>query len=151
MPQFPSKLAPWDLTQFSQLPSAAPSYFPESHQQSETSFLLKVILVLGKARNLRVPNLGCRGPESPGWFDILLKNSSWDMMQEWACCHDEAANHQLLVAADFWIIRSFQGRMLKVNAKSDAHLMLSSCAQSFWMRWPHSAHAHSTASIAPTD
>ena len=29
-PQSLSK-APWDLTQFSQLPSAAPLYFPESH------------------------------------------------------------------------------------------------------------------------
>ena len=30
-PQSPSKQAPWDLTQFSQSPSAALSYFPESH------------------------------------------------------------------------------------------------------------------------
>ena len=57
MPQSPSKQAPWDLTQFSQLPSAAPSYFPESHQQPEIFSLSKVILVWGKAR--RVPNLGC--------------------------------------------------------------------------------------------
>ena len=31
MPQSPSKEAPWDLTHFSQLPSAAPLYFLESH------------------------------------------------------------------------------------------------------------------------
>ena len=31
MPQSPSKLAPWGLTQFSQLLSAAPFYFPDSH------------------------------------------------------------------------------------------------------------------------
>ena len=49
MPQSPSKfLGPWDLTQFFQLLSAAPLYFPESHGWSEISSLLKVILVLGK-------------------------------------------------------------------------------------------------------
>ena len=47
-PQSPSKLAPWDLTQFSQSPSAAPSYFPESHVWSEISSLSKVILVWEK-------------------------------------------------------------------------------------------------------
>ena len=47
------------------------SYFPESHQWSEISSLSKVILVLGKARSHRVPNLGCGGAESPGWFDVL--------------------------------------------------------------------------------
>ena len=31
MPQYSSRWAPWDLTQFSQLPSAAPPHFPESH------------------------------------------------------------------------------------------------------------------------
>ena len=61
MPQSPSKWAPWDLTQFSQLPSAAPSYFPESHRQSEISSLSKVILVLGKGRSHMAPNLGCMG------------------------------------------------------------------------------------------
>ena len=55
-PQSPSKQAPWGLTQFSQ----SPSYFPE-FQQSEISSLLKVILVLGKARSFRAPNLGYRG------------------------------------------------------------------------------------------
>ena len=60
-PQSPSKWAPWDLTQFSQLPSAALSYFPKSYQRSEISSLSKVILILGKARSCRVPNLYCRG------------------------------------------------------------------------------------------
>ena len=66
----------------SQLPSAAPLYFPESHWWSEISSLSKVILVLGKARSCRAPNLGCRGAESPGWFDVLPKNSAQDMMHE---------------------------------------------------------------------
>ena len=66
MPQSPAKEAPWDLTQFSQLPSAIPSYLPESHRWSEISALSKVILVVGKARRRRVPHLGCRAAESPG-------------------------------------------------------------------------------------
>ena len=43
-------------------------YFPESHQWSEISSLSKMILVLGQARSHRVPNQGCMGAESPGWF-----------------------------------------------------------------------------------
>ena len=41
MPQFPSKWAPWDLTQFSQSPSAAPSHFLESHQKVWNIFPFK--------------------------------------------------------------------------------------------------------------
>ena len=85
-------------------PSAAPSYFPESHLRSEISSLSKVILVLGKARSCRMPNLGCRGAESPGWFDILQKNSAWEVKHEQVHCHDEAANHHLPIAVAFWII-----------------------------------------------
>ena len=63
--------------------SAAPSYFPESHQQSEISSFSKVILDLGKARSHKVPNLGYRGAESPGWFDGLAKtlHKTWCMSQ----------------------------------------------------------------------
>ena len=57
----------------------------------------KVILVWGKARNCRAPNLGCWGTESPGWFDVLPNNSAHYVMHE-------AANHQLSRAAAFWII-----------------------------------------------
>ena len=99
-PQSPSNYVPWDLTQFSQSPSASPSYFPESHQRCEVFSLPKVIIVLGKARSHKAPNLCCRGAESPGWSDV----SPWDMIYEWACCHDEAANHQLPISAGFWII-----------------------------------------------
>ena len=60
-------------SQFSQSPSSALSYFPESHWWSEISFLSKVIS-FGEARSLRAPNLGCRGAESPGWFDASQKN-----------------------------------------------------------------------------
>ena len=48
MPQSPSKKAPLDLTQLSQMPSATLSYFSESHQLSEVSSLSKMISVFGK-------------------------------------------------------------------------------------------------------
>ena len=76
-------------------------YFPKSHQWPEISSLSKGILVLGKARSCRAPNLGCRGGESPGWFDVSSKNSAWDVMHEQACCCDEAASHQLPIAMAF--------------------------------------------------
>ena len=63
------------------------------------------LLVLGKARSHRAPNLGCRGAESPGWFDASPKNSAWDVMHERVWCCDKAANHQLPIAAAFWIFQ----------------------------------------------
>ena len=59
-----------------------------------------MILVLGKVRSHREPNLGCRGVKSPGLFDVLTKNSAQDVMPERACC-GEAANCQLPIAAAF--------------------------------------------------
>ena len=64
--QSPSKKVPWDLTQFSQSPLAALSYFPESHGWSEMSSLSKVILIWVKARIHRAPNLSCTEAEPPG-------------------------------------------------------------------------------------
>ena len=100
-PQSPSKWAPWELTQFSQSPSAAPSYFPESHPRSEISSLPKVILVWGKARSRRASSVDCRGAESPGCSDVLPKNPAQDVIHEWVCFHNEAANHQLPIAVAF--------------------------------------------------
>ena len=114
-PQSPSKEASWDLTQFSQqlfhcwksfvgITISCLIYFPESYGCSEISSISKVILVWGKARSCRVPNLCCRGAESPGWFDVLPKNCTWDVMYDRAHCCDEAGNHQLPIAVAFWII-----------------------------------------------
>ena len=36
--------------------------------------------------------------DSPGWFDVLAKNSARDMVDERVLCCDEAARHQLLIA-----------------------------------------------------
>ena len=59
---------------------------------------------LGESQKYRAPNLGCRGAESPGWFGVSPKTSAQGMMLDWACCCDEAADHQLVTAAVFWII-----------------------------------------------
>ena len=84
-----------------------------------------MILVLGKARSFRAPNLGCRGTESPGWFHVSSKNSAWDVMHEWACCQDEAADHQLPIAAAFWIIQIVS---LEECSSSTQNLMQIHCS-----------------------
>ena len=84
-------------------PSAAPLYFPESHQhqQIEISSISMVILVLGKARSHRAPNMGCRGTKSPGWFGVSPKN----------CIRKDARVGTLLwwscqsPVASFWIVQ----------------------------------------------
>ena len=142
-----AKKAPWDLTQF-HTPSAAPLYFPVSHRRAAVSSLSKVILVLGKAINCRAKNLGCRGAESPGWFDVSPKKSAWDLMQEWVRCCDEVANHRLPTAVAFGIIGI-------VSAEGCSSLSKTSCrfiaqlTQSFWMWWLQNKHAHTRASTTP--
>ena len=86
-----------------------------------------MILVLGKARSCMVPNLCCRGAESPGWYDVSPKHSAWDMMWEQVHCCDEAANHQLPIAAAFWITGIvFVEEYSSLMQKSDADLLLYS-------------------------
>ena len=46
-------------------------------------------------------------------------------------------------------LNSFHGRMFKINAKFDANSLLYYSV--FWIRQPHSTHAHSMASNTPTD
>ena len=124
MPLCPSKEAPWDLTQFSQSPSADLSYFPESHQWSEISSLSKVILVLGKARHPRAPNLGCRGTESPGLScfakKLCVRHEAWaGMLLCWSCPSPVAHNCSLLNH-----LNSFHGGIFKLNKESDADSLL---------------------------
>ena len=59
---------------------------------------------LGESQKYRAPNLGCRGAESPGWFGVSPKTSAQGMMLDWACCCDEAADHQLPITVSFSII-----------------------------------------------
>ena len=115
---------------------------------SEIFSLSKVVLVLGKARSHRAPNLGCRGAESPGWFDVLSKISASDMMHEQVHCCDEAANHQLPIAAAFWIIQIVSMEECSSLMQNLKHIHCSTC--SFWMWRPHSTHVTQLASTAPT-
>ena len=46
------------------------------------------------------------GAGSPGCFDVSQKISAQDVMHEQACCHDEAANHQLPIATAIFIVLS---------------------------------------------
>ena len=144
MPQSLSKWAPWDLTQFSQSPSAAPLYFPESHQWSEISSLSKVTLVSGKGRSHRAPNLGCSGAESPEW-KLGMSCDAWAGMLSWWSCQSPVAHSGSLLNH----LNSFHGGIFKLNSKFDAILAL--LGQSFWMWWPHSTNAHSRTSTTPTD
>ena len=55
------------------------------------------------------------------------KNSAGDVMHEWMRCCDEAASHQLPIAAAFWIIPIVShGGMFKLNATFEADSLLYS-------------------------
>ena len=123
-PQSPSKHTPWDLSQFSQSPSAAPLYFPEFHWQSEISSLSKVILVLGKSGSRRAPNLGCRGLSDLG--DLMFHQTlcrrcdAWPVALSWGSCQSPVAHSCSLLnhPNSFW--------MFKLNTKFDADSLLYS-------------------------
>ena len=85
-----------------------------------------MILVLGKARSYRAPSLGCRGAESPGWFDVSPK--TLHMMHEQAHCCDEAASHQLPIAAAFWIIRIVSTEACSSLMKNFMQIHCSTCS-----------------------
>ena len=120
MPQSRSKEAPWDLTQFSQSPPSSLCHFPESHPWSEISSLSKMILVLGKSRGHRAPNLGCRGTESIEWFNaspkICTRHDAWEGVLLWWSCQSPVAHSCGLLNYP----NSFFRGMFKVNAKFDA-------------------------------
>ena len=143
-PQSPSKQASWDLTQFSQLPSAAPSHFPESHWWSETSSLSKVILILGKARSRQAPNLSI--VSHLGDLMVRQKTSAQDVMREQAPCCDNSVTHQKPSESFQW----FSWRNVQAWHKIWGRF-IALLTQSVWMWRPHSTYAHSTVSTAPTD
>ena len=120
------------------------------NQWSEISSLSNVILVLGKARSCRVPNLGCRRAESPGWCVVCKKklctrcDACVGALLWWSCQSPVAHSCSFLNHPN-----SFHAGMFKLNKIWCRFVAL--LAQSFWMRRPHSTHAHSRASITPTD
>ena len=143
-----SKGAPWDLTPFSQSPSAAPSYFPESHWQSEISSLSKVILVLGKARSHRAPNLGCRGTELPGRFGVSPKNC---MRRDvctgtlWWSCQSPVAhscgllNYPNIVSTEEWM---FKLNINKICADYTCSVILNMTATQYTCSFSGLYHPH---------
>ena len=82
------------------------------------------MLVLGKARSLSEPNLGCRGAESPGWFDILPKNcrrcDTWAGMLLWWSCQSPVAHSCGLLSH----LSNCHGGVFKLNTKFDADSLL---------------------------
>ena len=77
---------------------------------------------------------------------VFHKKKTQHVMLAQAHCCEEAASHQLPVAVAVWIVSVEECSILMQN------LMEIHCStQSFWMQWPHSAHAYSMASTAPTD
>ena len=142
MPQSPSNSAPWDLTQLSQSPSAAPSYFPESHWQFEISSFSKVILVLGKARSHRAQIWAVGGLSHLGDFMFCQKT----LQMWWMSGHVVMMKLPITSCPQLWPSESpkyFHRGMFKFNTKFDTHLLLD------WLS--HSTHAHSMVSTAPTD
>ena len=85
---------------------------------------LKVILVLRKVRSHRAPNLGCRGTESPGWFDVSPKNCSrhdaWVGMLSWWSFQSPVVHSCCLLNQSNSLCRG----MFKLNAKFDADSLL---------------------------
>ena len=149
--QSPSKSAPWDFTQFSQSPSAAPMYFPESHWWSKISYLSKGIWVLGKVRSRRVPSLGCTGT-CVAWViccfakKLCTRCDPWAGTLSWWCCPPPGAHSCGLLNHP----NSFHGGMFKLNAKFDGDSLLYSLS-SHCMWWSHSTGAHTMASTIPNN
>ena len=98
---------------------------PNHHQLSHHIFLKltdslkslpsKVILILGKARSLRAPNLGCSGAESPGSLDVSPKISTRDVMPEQAFCHCEAANQSPVSVEEY---SSFIQNLMQIHCST---------------------------------
>ena len=79
------------ISQGSPIPISCPIIFSWISPTTCNLLHFKCDFSFGKARSRRVPNLGCRGAESPGWFEISPKSSAWDVMHERARCPGETA------------------------------------------------------------
>ena len=71
-------------------------------------FPFKGYLSFGKSQKLQGTKSGLWGmageAESPWWFDVLLKNSAWDVIHEQVPFRDEATNHQLSLTAAIFVL-----------------------------------------------
>ena len=91
--------------QFSQITISCPVVFSWISLTVWNLFPFKGDFSFWKSQKLQGTKCGLEG----GWVTWVIwcvtKNSVWDMTHEWVCCHDKAANHQVPIAMDFWIIR----------------------------------------------
>ena len=77
---------------------------------------------------------------------MFCQKTAWDVVHDVAHC-DKATNHQLSIAAAFWIIRILSAEECSSLTQN---LMQSHCStQSFWLPWPHSTYAHSVCLLPP--
>ena len=115
MPQSPPKQAPWDLTQFSQSPSAASSCFPESHWWSGISSLSKAILVLGKARSRRHQTWAVAGLSHLGalMFSKITLHETWCMSRHVVVMKLPVTSRPQLQPSNH--LNSFHRGMFKIN------------------------------------
>ena len=78
-----------------------------------------MILVLGKARSFRTPNLGCRG----SWVPWVIWYFAEKTLHEIRCMSGcVVVIHQLSIAAAFWL--NFHGGMFQLNVEFDADSLL---------------------------
>ena len=89
------------------------------------SSLSRVILVLGKARSHREPNMGNRGVEPLRWYDVSPKkpctrHDAWAGTLSWWSCHSPVAHHCDLLNHP----NSFHRGMFRLNITFDADLFL---------------------------
>ena len=88
-------------------------------------FHFKCDFSFGKSQKSRTPNLGCRGAESPQWFDVFskrvcMRRDAWEGALSWWSCQLPVAHSCNLLSCP----NSFCGGMVKLNAKSDAGSLL---------------------------
>ena len=124
---------------FSWIPSTVWNLFPF---KGDFSF--------GKSQKSQGPNLGCKGADSPGQFEVSQKKTARDVMHERAGCHAEAANHQLPRAVAFWIIwivsvedcSSFTPNVMQIHCSTHSVILNEMATHT---------HAHSAIFTTPTD
>ena len=126
----------------SQSPSATPLYFLESHWQCEISSF-KGDFSLGKSQKLQSAKSGLshRG-------DVMFRQK---FLHKTQCMSECVVMMKLPITScpQLWPSES----SVEECSSLTQNLMQIRCSteQSFWMRQPHSTHAHSTVSTTPTD
>ena len=91
-----------------------------------------MILVLGKPKSRRAPNLGCRGTELPRWFDVSSKTSALQVMCEWVHYLMKLPITSCPELQPSESLQYFPQRNVKLNAKFCVDLLLYSLSYFEW-------------------